>query len=261
MSEGIVARGYLLADRIDTRRFEQGQPLATAPLAIRLEDTGTAVLLRYGAVILFNVSAAAERDFLDSLRPFLADPLPLPEIEELRLRLSSAGEDETDASGMVQLKDFSVPRLQTVAEIVAKSLVLARYEKTLATAFDQIEPLAAMLEQEGRIAFREQRLLRQMGDVLMTRHKMVGRVEVIEKPELVWEHPELDRLYVRLEAEYELRDRARAVERKLELIAGTSEMLVDLLQGKRSYRVELYIVLLIIVEIILSAYALVASRH
>jgi uncharacterized Rmd1/YagE family protein len=259
MSDEILARGFLLADRVDTRRFEQARPLATAPLAIRLEDTGTAVLLRYGAVVLFNVSPGAERAFVDSLTPFLTDPFPRPEVEEMRLSLSSTGEDDVDASGMIRVKDFSVTRLQVVAEIVAKSLVLSRYETTLAAAFERIEPLAAMLELEGRIAFPERRLLRQMGEVLMTRHKMVGRVEIIEKPELIWERPEFDRIYVRLEAEYELRDRARAVERKLELIAETSEMLVELLQGRRSYRVELYIVLLIIVEIALSAYAIVVS--
>ena len=43
--------------------------------------------------------------------------------------------------------------------------------------------------------------------------RMVGRVEVAEKPEIVWDDPRLDRLYERLATEYELRDRDRALSR------------------------------------------------
>lgn len=50
----------------------------------------------------------------------------------------------------------------------------------------------------------------------------VGRVEVDEKPETLWERPDLERFYVRLEDEYELKERHLALERKLELISRTA---------------------------------------
>ena len=83
---------------------------------------------------------------------------------------------------------------------------------------------------------------------------MVGRVEVSEKPELVWEHPELERLYLRLAEEYELRERDRALDRKLDVVTRTVETLLSLLQGRSALRVEWYIVALIIAELILSLY-------
>ena len=88
----------------------------------------------------------------------------------------------------------------------------------------------------------------------MVQHKMVGRVEVTEKPDLLWDRPDLERLYTRLVDEYELPDRHRALDRKLELIARTAETVLDLLQTKRSLRVEWYIVILIVVEILLTLY-------
>ena len=95
-------------------------------------------------------------------------------------------------------------------------------------------------------------LLRHIGDTLSIQGKMVGRVEVQEKPELLWESPELEQLYLRLEDEYELQERHLALERKLELIARTAETLLELLQHKRSLRVEWYIVILILVEIMIT---------
>ncbi len=98
--------------------------------------------------------------------------------------------------------------------------------------------------------------MRYIGDALLIDHKMVGRVEVGEKPELLWERPELERLYVRLEDEYEIRERHLALERKLSLISRTAETLLDLLQHHRSLRVEWYIVALIVFEIFLTLYEL-----
>jgi hypothetical protein len=50
--------------------------------------------------------------------------------------------------------------------------------------------------------------------------------------------------------------REATLERKLDLISRTVETLVDLLQNKRSLRVEWYIVALIVFEILLTLYQL-----
>lgn len=89
---------------------------------------------------------------------------------------------------------------------------------------------------------------------------MVGRVETGEKPELLWERPELERLYMRLADEYELRERERALDRKLDVVSRTVETLLGLVQTRSSTRVEWYIVLLIVAELVLAAYSLLLNR-
>jgi required for meiotic nuclear division protein 1 len=90
------------------------------------------------------------------------------------------------------------------------------------------------------------------GEVLLGQHKMIGRVEVSEKPELLWEHPELERRYARLADEYKLRECDRAVDRKLYMITQTAETLLGLVQNRSSLRVEWYIVVFIVAELLLS---------
>lgn len=77
-----------------------------------------------------------------------------------------------------------------------------------------------------------------------------------EKPDVLWDHPELERLWHRLENEYEIAERQLALERKLDLIGGTAETLLGLIQDRRTLRVEWYIVILIVVEIVLTLYEL-----
>lgn len=249
----IGARALFLGQRLDLRAFEQAKRLATAPLLVSAGGSGAAVLFRYGVVVFFGMDAIEEVAFLEDLNRLVVEPFPQPEYEVITI-VADPGRVERVEQTQLYLHKFTVERLQLVADVLAKSVVLAFYETGLAQSFDRIEPLAADLQRGGRGRHQGRELLRHIGDTLLIHGKTVGRVEVLEKPEVLWEHPELERLYMRLEDEYELRERHSALERKLELIARTAETLLGLLQNKRSLRVEWYIVILIVAEIMLTLY-------
>ena len=251
----IRVRALFVGERIDVRALGNADRLAESPLVVRAGADGCAVLFRYGALVLFELQPLEEVSFLTQLQPFISGAFPQPEREDAEIQIEVEGEPRPEQpGGGLRLDDTSVQRLQLVADVLAKSVVLAQYERQGEQVFDTIEPLAAGLQRGGRIGFHGRELLRHIGDVLMVQHKMVGRVEVTEKPDLLWDRPDLERLYARLVDEYELPDRHRALDRKLELIARTAETVLDLLQTKRSLRVEWYIVILIVVEILLTLY-------
>ena len=97
-------------------------------------------------------------------------------------------------------------------------------------------------------------LLGHIGNTLLVQQKMIGRVEIEYKPDILWDQPDLERLYARLEDEYELHERLSTLERKLELIERTAETTLDLVQSRRMLRVEWYIVALIVFEVMLTLY-------
>jgi uncharacterized Rmd1/YagE family protein len=94
----------------------------------------------------------------------------------------------------------------------------------------------------------------------LVQHRVSGRVAVAEKPDVVWDRPDLERLYARLQDEYELQERADALARKLAVISDMAEVLTDIIDTKRSLRLELIIVLLILFEIAITAYELLTRR-
>lgn len=246
----IRARALLIGEHLDLRALEATDVLAVSPLVVMAGEHGAAVLFRYGAAVLFNLSPIEELSFLNHLKPLVREPFAEPETEEGDLCIEAQGGERVE-SGVIRLRDFNIERLQIVADVLAKSAVLSHYEGTIAGVFESIEPFAQGLRrpQPGRHNDRE--LLSHIGGILLIQHKMVGLVEVGEKPETLWERPELERLYARLEDEYELRERHLALERKLALSSRTAETVLNLLQHKSSLRVEWYIVVLIVVEIML----------
>ena len=251
----VSVRALLLGERIDLKGLESTQRLATNPLLISAGEGQFAALFRYGVVVLFGVNPLQEVTFVDQLAQLVGQPYAKRETEETRLRVDPSGEDRVEG-GEILLREASVEALQVIADALAKSVVLGYYEASLAVAFDAVEPFALGLKRSGRTTPKDHDLLSYVGDTLLTQHKMVGRVEVGEKPDVLWERPGLNRLFSRLEDEYELPERRLAVERKLDLISRSVETLVDLLQNKRALRVEWYIVLLIVFEIILTLYQL-----
>lgn len=166
--------------------------------------------------------------------PHVTEKFAVPEKETLRLLIRPDSDQIVDAADQIILRDGSLERLQLVADILAKNLVLSHYETRIGAIFDRVEPLAAILKEKGRAGAPGKELLRHIGDVLLMQQKIVGRVETGENPELVWARPELDRLYMRLAEEYELRERSRALDRKLEVVSRTVETLLGLVQTRSS---------------------------
>lgn len=252
----IAVRALLLGERIATHRFEREEPLARVPLTLGVREGGIAVLLRYGVVVLLNVPPEGERALIERLMPVVSEPFEPRESEELRIDIRPESDDQIDVSGMILLKEMTLERLQLIADMLAKSLVLAHYETRIAIGFDRIEPMAESLRRDGRIGIAGRPLLRQIGNALLVQHKMVGRVETSEKPELLWDHPELERLYARLAEDYELRDRTRALDHKQDVILRTSEIMLGLIQERGNTRLEWYVVLLILAELAVAVWSL-----
>jgi uncharacterized Rmd1/YagE family protein len=251
--QDLKARALLLGDRLDLKLFKIADCLATTPLTLEVDaDGGIAVLFRYGVVVLFGVKSLDEVRFIETLKPLLTNAYPVPETEELEIHCgrNSIGVQ----SGAVSLDEVTLEKLQVIADALSKNLVLTLYEKKVAGEFDKIEPLAQELATHGKVSADSRRLLSKIGSMLLIEHRMVGRAEIGDKPETLWNFPQLEGLYASLEDEFELKERQSALDRKLGLISDTAQTLADVWDNKQLHKLEWYVIGLIIFEIIISLF-------
>jgi len=249
----LQATAWVVGERIDSRELDLEPVLAASPLSARVGD-GLVVLFRYGVVVVFQLGDKERAEFFARLAPHVVRPLASPASDDAVLRADLERGDAIDADGVLVLADTSLERLQVVAQVLARSALLALYEREMERTLSSIEGPLNRLRHEGKSPRRARSILRQVGDVLVTEMRMVGRAEVGEKPEMLWERPDLDRLYVKLAEEYELQERHVALSHKLDLLARTHTTFLELLQNRRSLHVEWYIVILILVEIVILLY-------
>jgi uncharacterized Rmd1/YagE family protein len=250
--ERIVARGLLIGDRIEAAGLERGDMIATVPFATRLAPMKFIALYRFGVVVSAGLSPSEEASFLEKIAAHISGKPDGRNEETATLEIRADYEDRVPPGGPVEIPDLSAARFLVIADILAKSVSLARDEGKLGGVFDIIEPFAAQLARRGRAPWNRRSMLKLIGQALLAQHRISGRIAVEEKPDVLWDHPSLERLYARLENEYELKERAKTVTQKLNVIVETGQVLTDIFDVDRATRLEAVIVLLILAETLIT---------
>jgi uncharacterized Rmd1/YagE family protein len=257
-------RALLVGDRIDTTALERDATLptvSTLPLAVRAGANGVAVVFRYGVVVFVGLTPAEENEFLKAVRNRIIGPFKAREREEetAQIEVSAEREDQIPPGGPIYVKDMALERLLLVAYALADSVVLARDEREVSSVFDTLEPFARELAEHGRTPGGRRAILKHIGNALLVQHRVSGRVAVAEDPDVLWDRPDLSRLYSRLKDEYELKERVDGLSRKLAVISETAQALTDMIDTQRSLRLEVLIVALIAFEIAITFYQMYAA--
>ncbi|MCA3414950.1 MAG: RMD1 family protein [Roseomonas sp.] len=247
------ARAVILGERLDHRSLGPGGTAMADPVPIAAPAPITAFAFRWGAVVMFGANPAEEASLLAALAPRITNPADSL-AEETALITLGAERDGVDAEGVIRLCNSAPERLAVVADALAKSAALAQQEARIAGALDRLEPAVADLRAAGRLRFSSRALHRQIGHALSAHSRNLARVEAADKPEVLWDHPELERLHARLADEYELSERGAALERKLAWIGDTIQTLLSLLQARRALGLEAAVVALVGIEVAFTLY-------
>jgi uncharacterized Rmd1/YagE family protein len=203
---------------------------------------------------MIGLTPEEEEEVLRSLQPRLIRPVQPAEEESVMIDLIPDRDEQIMPGGPIALKAITPDSLIVIADALSKSVVLARDERQVAAVFDLVEPFARQLAEKGRASAGRGPIFKQIGNALLVQQRVAGRVAVTDKPDVLWDRPSLDRLYARLEDEYELKERTDALFRKLSVISETAQVLTDILDTKRSFRLEIIIVVLIAVELLVAGY-------
>ena len=210
-------------------------------------------------VFLFAFGAAVFHDALERERERLLERIrmALPRLgrqvvaESFTVR-EQPGARTGFADGVLHIAELSPARAATVAVVVAQSAAMEYYERLVEDLFGRTDALVDTLEKSGTVRARPTRLHRFIGEAITSRNEVLSVLHLLDKPDEVWEDPELDRIYDDLRAEFDLVDRYQALEAKLRGVQESLELVLDVERDRRMWMLEVSIALLILVELVLS---------
>jgi uncharacterized Rmd1/YagE family protein len=257
----LTARALIVGERIDTAGLERPDMVSSLPLAFRVGTHGMVALFRFGVAVLVGLTPLEEEDTVMKLSARVAGARARGDDETAVLEIAPDSDEQKSSGGPIQIKNLSPPRFLVIADALAKTVALARDEREVNAVFDVIEPFAAKLAASGRPPFRRRAMLKLIGQALLAQHRVSGRVAAEEKPDVLWDHPELERLYARLADEYELKERGDVLKRKLDVIGDTAQALTDIIDADRATRLEAAIVILIVLELIAAIVQIALALH
>jgi uncharacterized Rmd1/YagE family protein len=247
-----IVTARLLGTRVQTRDLAED-----GALRVNAANFGLTFVFRFGVAVTFGVEPGALGALDKALGVHVIEPADMREIETATVVIGHKGEDKLGSGGAIILADDRTERLLLVATVLARSVILARDEALVSDVFERTAPIVADLRENGRARLPVRQVMRYVGNVLSARHRVMGTVQASERPDLLWDHPELDRLYLRLEAEYELEDRSEALDRKFSALGEFTDVLLNIGQDKRAVRLEAAIIVLITFEILLNLFEMV----
>ena len=250
----ITVRALLLGNRIQTAGLERRDAFSTTPLAFRIEGGAFLVLFRYGVAVLFGMSPSQEDEIIRSLDGRIVGRLARRGEETTQIAIEPDKDEQITPNGTIVLKALLPEHVLIIADAIATNLILAHDERNVSAVFDVIEPLARELAEHGRTPVGRRALLKHIGNALLVQQRVSGLVAVAEKPDVLWERADLERFYARLEGEYELKERADLLTRKLTVVSDTAKALADIIDTERSLRLERIIIALILFDTILAGY-------
>lgn len=252
------AKAVLLADKISFRATKNKYASRNESLVLALPE-GICFIFPFGVAVFINLSDKDEELVRNYIDPYLTEPVKnikdslITETLWISVQPDSI---ESVIEGKVHIQSVSREHLELIANVLAKSIMLELYENAIASNFEYVEPIANDLLTKGRLTQNSNELLRHIGASLLAEHHMVGKIEITEKPALLWEYAQLDFLYEKLMEDMEIVDRQKILDRKIELISRTAQTSLDFIQFKHANRLEWYIIILIIGSIILEGYGI-----
>lgn len=169
--------------------------------------------------------------------------------DEFQLTIEPEDKEKVEF-GRVTIKRGDMDRLVLLTTVFAQSNTLEHYENVAVILTEESSAVTGPMAQ-GRMPPAGKRMLEFIGKSLEMRRELVSQLSVFDPPEEIWEDDRLDSLYHALRANFEIQQRMRVVEHKLELVKETAHLVVSINESRRGLYLEMIIIFLIAVEIVL----------
>lgn len=149
----------------------------------------------------------------------------------------------------ITIREGGIAAFEIIAFSLAHTVAMEYYERITEHFFQKIN-FYDDIKQFGEIKMKENELLRFIAELLSIKHKIVSELYLFDKPEIIWDDIKLERLYNALYTFFDISDRFKAIEYKLDFMNENITFLYDVLHARKSHSLEWVVIFLIAFEII-----------
>jgi required for meiotic nuclear division protein 1 len=240
------------------RKYRWEEPMQLDPKTLRSVSAETPLpeahvyLYYFGGVVFRNCSQDLIKEFSAKIEQISDIFKSFPNIryrEQYSLRVEEGG-TLTIANDCAVVPRHERAFVDIVAFVLAKSVALERIEEQADTVLDEMEDIIALLD-IGKLGISDKKLAALASKILNFKYRSIAFIMVLEKPDITWDNPEADRLYLTMATVFELSQRYQEIKHKSETLMDITQVFSDLSHARRSTRLEWIIIALIFIEIVI----------
>lgn len=244
-----------LGDKIDLKKVQENLKkyfylTKSYPIVLKVAIDQYIVLTKFGIVTFWNIPKKLREKFILEISPFIENfSVNYPFSDTLKVFIGKEIEDVK--FGKVYLTKLDREKIQIISFVLSQSVALEKYENEIEKRTLEMEKIINFLKTGIWKRLKKKDLLSEIGEILAVKQKTISHLSLFDKPEIVWERVELERLYHKLYYEFELADRFDILNEKIKFLSDHHKILLDFLSTQRSYSLELIVVILIFIEILI----------
>ena len=140
------------------------------------------------------MTSAQEDEIIRSLDGRISGRFAHAEEETAQIEIAPEKDRTGHPAGVIALKALMPEHVLIIADAIATNLILATTNATSALSSNSTEPLARELAEHGRTPGGRRSLLKHIGNALLVQQRVSGLVAVAEKPDVLWDRPDLERV-------------------------------------------------------------------
>jgi uncharacterized Rmd1/YagE family protein len=203
----------------------------------------------YGTAVLWGLTEAEEKAFLEVLKNYEAAPHDLPEKDMLEYRYGSTASVVDDC---IILPSKDIASKLACSYGLAQSIKLAVFENIVKKTIANTRFLPEQLAKHGRIPLSKIEIQKKMGELFIERSSINLHFDALDTPEYFWDHPDQEPLYFAIVKHLDLESRVDVLNRRLDVIRDLFEVLDNELKHQHASRLEWIIIWLIVIEVVIS---------
>lgn len=203
----------------------------------------------YGVVVFWGFSYEEEKPLIETLKNFEKNPLVKFELDEFSFSYGDKMKIEDDE---ITLQKKDVLTKLAISYAIGQSVKLTVFEEVISRTVELSKQIPHDLAEKGKIVLSRKEISRKMGELYLERNYINLHSEILDTPEVFWEHADLEPFYRKMAHYLDINKRVDLLNRRLTLLHELFEILGNELNHQHSSRLEWTIIILIVIEVVMA---------
>lgn len=244
---------YQIADSIDIKSFKSAFKAhlhySDADELFYIAGTEQFIyVFKYGVVCFLNYDAIKIAEFLKLISSYCKNAFEQSLTEEFKIQ-TNAGKNKIGFNS-IEIAGSDIEVLRLIMLTVSQSVALDYYEEQTTRLIEETNYHTQILEAKGRLNISGVNLKKYIGKTLVLKNRIAENLYIFDSPPETWDDENLNKIHNDLKRTFDLQERFRDIQEGLNIVKDNLELFRDLLQYRNSYRLELVIIVLILVEVL-----------
>lgn len=217
-------------------------------LFYKISEEEFVYIFQFGIVSFFNVEDAKISALKKQLNNYGKGQVNDELYEDIKVYVNET--KQTVAFDSVTLSRLDPEQIRLVMLYTSQSVALDRFSELTENLMEEARTHTTSLEKNGKLRISSIKLKRLIGKILNIKNSIYEHLYIFDSPEITWEDEKLAKLDAELKATFDLKNRYRNLQDRIDIIKENLALFKDIWDHKESSTLEWIIIILIFVEIV-----------